>query len=182
MKSRGYWTYDRCKEVVKKYKTKKDLYTNDGSVYVTITRNKWFDLIDNLNISENDIFKRLIYSYEFSDNSCYVGLTFNIKKRNKQHLSGNGNSSVYKHIKKTGLIPKLIIKSEIMNMSDAINMENFILDKKRGVSLSIFKNKELCKIESMKYSKRTHFQNGNKSAYNNAWRNGWLDEFYPKIK
>jgi hypothetical protein len=60
MKSRGYWTYDRCKEVVKKYKTKKDLYTNDGSVYVTITRNKWFDLIDNLNISEN------------------VGLTFNI--------------------------------------------------------------------------------------------------------
>ena len=120
MKSRGYWTYERCKEIVSKYKTKKDLYKNDGSVYVTITRNKWFDLIENLEISTNDIFKRLIYVYEFSDNHCYIGLTYNIEKRNKQHLglSKGENSQVFKHMSKYGIKPKLVIKSDKIYVND----------------------------------------------------------------
>ncbi len=253
MKSRGYWTYERCKEIVSKYKTKKDLYKNDGSVYVTITRNKWFDLIENLEISTNDIFKRLIYVYEFSDNHCYIGLTYNIEKRNKQHLglSKGENSQVFKHMSKYGIKPKLVIKSDKIYVNDAIKMERDILneyilngwyilniaktgsiggfskfdidkcikqlerckslkefreeyksdyqyilkhklyyeninikelmDIKRNNPLnSGFNDKEKCRNESLKYKTRTSLQKGSKSAYNNAWKNGWLDEFYPK--
>lgn len=110
MKPRGYWTYERCKEIVGKYKTKSELYTNNKSVYVKITKMKWFELIENLTESRNDLLRRLIYVYEFTDNSCYVGLTFNIKKRNKQHMEDK-NSQVYKHIEKTGNIPNLVIKT-----------------------------------------------------------------------
>ena len=38
MKSRGYWTYERCEDIVSKYKTVKDLYTYDKSVYVKISK------------------------------------------------------------------------------------------------------------------------------------------------
>lgn len=55
MKHRGYWTRERCIETVSRYKTKKDLYTNDKSAYVTITRNKWFDIIDHLEVSKNEL-------------------------------------------------------------------------------------------------------------------------------
>ena len=55
-----------------------------------------------MEVSTNDILKRLIYVYEFSDNSCYIGLTYNIKNRNRQHLESN-KSPVFNYIKKLRL-------------------------------------------------------------------------------
>jgi predicted GIY-YIG superfamily endonuclease len=126
MKPRGYWTYEKCSEVASKYKTKKDLYTKDKSAYVKITKMRWFELLENLENSSNDLLKRLIYVYEFPDNNCYIGLTFDLKRRNKQHLESE-KSQVYKHIKKTGSIPKLIIKSELIDVDLAIIEEERIL-------------------------------------------------------
>ena len=55
------------------------------------------------------------------------------------------------------------------------------MDIKRNNPLnSGFNDKEKCRNESLKYKTRTSLQKGSKSAYNNAWKNGWLDEFYPK--
>lgn len=250
MKKRGYWTREECIKVVAKYKTKKDLYTNDGSAYVTITRNNWFDIMEHLEVSENNIFERLIYSYEFDDNHCYVGLTYNIDNRNKQHLYDD-NSQVSKHMNKTGLIPKLTIKVDKTNIYQAIKLEEFVLneykkngwfilnkaktgstggfskfnlqkcvenlvkcdnlkafriyykyeydyvvkhklyynndiireliDKKRLRKISEFSDKEKCKEESLKYKNKTQFQKYSKTAYNIAWRNKWLNEFFPKL-
>ena len=39
---------------------------------------------------------------------------------------------------------------------------------------------ETCQIESRKYLSRGEFAKGNKAAYLRAWKNGWLDEFFPK--
>ena len=247
MKSRGYWTKERCIEVVSKYKTKKELYTNDKSVYVTITRNKWFDIIEHLEVSKNNVFKRIIYSYEFDDNHVYVGLTYNIDNRNRQHLYED-NGQVSKHIKKTGLNPNLFIKTDRISIEEAIKMEEIILNEykvngwvilnkaktgstggfskfnledcinnlrssdtlknfrkfyksdyeyivkhklyydneiikkliedKKIFKKSIFNDKIICMQESIKYKNRTQFQKNNKTAYNIAWRNKWLDEFF----
>ena len=38
-------------------------------------------------------------------------------------------------------------------------------------------NKERCYEEAKKYSSRGDFVKGNQSAYNVAWKNGWLDDY-----
>jgi predicted GIY-YIG superfamily endonuclease len=167
MKHRGYWTRERCIETVSRYKTKKDLYTNDKSAYVTITRNKWFDIIDHLEVSKNDLFKRLIYSYEFEDKYFYVGLTYNINNRNKQHMN---RGSVSEHIGKTGLIPKLIIKTDMVSIEESIRLEEvilneyiskgwFVLNKAKTGSTGGFSSLNLDKLinEIKKYEKLSDF-------------------------
>jgi len=39
---------------------------------------------------------------------------------------------------------------------------------------------ELTKKESLKYKNRNQFRNNNMGAYLSSYRNGWLDEFFPK--
>jgi hypothetical protein len=85
MKKKTIYTYEFCEKIVKKYKTLKELRINNYQVYVAIHRNKWNELIDNLPKEGGD-YLRTIYSYEFKKyNSVYVGLTFDIKKRDIDH-------------------------------------------------------------------------------------------------
>ena len=39
-----------------------------------------------------------------------------------------------------------------------------------------------CKEEAKKYSSRNEFREGDYKAYQAAWKNGWLDEFYGESK
>ena len=41
---------------------------------------------------------------------------------------------------------------------------------------------EACYEEAKKYKTRYSFELGNSTAYNNALKNKWLDEFFPKNK
>ena len=45
----------------------------------------------------------------------------------------------------------------------------------------IFWTKENCAIEAFKYNTRNNFRLNSKSAYNAAWRNGWLDDICEHI-
>ena len=107
-KPNGYWTYERCKEISLKYDKKNLLQKENPSVYGAIFRNKWYDLYDHMIIQGNR-YKRLIYVFEFSDKRCYIGLTGNIKRREKQHLLKDVHSSVFKYILESNLNPILIL-------------------------------------------------------------------------
>lgn len=48
-KQRGYWTYERCKDVALECKTKKELSDKYISVIEVIRKNKWFELILHFN-------------------------------------------------------------------------------------------------------------------------------------
>ena len=95
-KPNGYWTIDRCKKEVLNYKSLKDLKENNSPLFHIILKNKWYFLIDWVKEYGNR-YKKLVYVYTFEDNSCYVGITGNIEKRNSEHLSQQ-KSSVYKKI------------------------------------------------------------------------------------
>lgn len=41
--------------------------------------------------------------------------------------------------------------------------------------------KEKCQEESLKYNIKQDFKLNSVSAHNSSKRNGWLDEFYPKV-
>lgn len=194
-KPNGYWTYERCKEVCLKYNKKNVLQKECSSVYNAIFNNKWFELYDHMELQGNR-YKRLIYVFEFSDKSCYIGLTGNIKRRERQHLLHDFESSVFKHMLETNLKPILILKSDYINVEDAIKMENIILDeykannwnilnkaKPGGIGSSNLKwTKEMCNDESKKYNKISEYQKKSKSSYNAALKNGWIDEVCSHMK
>ena len=107
------------------------LYQNGITIYIgenlPINRTNPFDPINDSETS-NEEYRRLIYAFEFSDNSCYVGLTGDIKRRKNQHLKVDEDSSVFIHMMKTQIYPKLIIKTDYIDVEDAIKMEEYILN------------------------------------------------------
>jgi predicted GIY-YIG superfamily endonuclease len=90
--------------------------------------------------------KRMVYVYEFSDKSVYVGLTYNENKRKSEHFVGK-STSVTKHINKTGLQPEYTnITNGYIDANDAADLEESlrlkyksngwnILNKKKGGGL-----------------------------------------------
>lgn len=187
-KPNGYWTYERCKEEALKYKTKKELRNECSIIYNKILKNKWNDLLSHLEIIGNK-YKRLIYSYEFCDNHCYIGLTGNIKRRNKQHLYGKDKSSVKKYIEKTKLIPKLIIKSDYVDVNLAILLEEKILNEYKNNGWIILNEvktgnigahdlkwtRESCENEIKKYNNLKDFVKYSGGAYVTIHKKGWTD-------
>jgi predicted GIY-YIG superfamily endonuclease len=193
-KPSGYWNYERCKEIALECKTKTELNKKNKSIYNAILINNWNELFDHMSITSNKN-KRLIYVYEFDDNYCYVGLTCNINRRHNQHLGKEKykGSSVYEHILKTNKLPKLIIKTDYINVNDAILLEEkFLIEYKNngwielnktktgGIGQNYKWNKELCREEAKKYNRIVDFMKNSGRAYFICIKNNWINEFFPK--
>lgn len=193
-KPQGYWTYEKCKIEALKYNSRSDM-SKGTFAYFVILRNKWYNLFGHMERIDKKR-KRLIYVYEFSDNHCYVGLTCEIKYRNKQHLERDSRSSVYKYIIESGLTPNLYIKTEYVSVEEAILLEEKILNeykengwmilnkvKTGGIgSPNIKWTKEMCIIESKKYDKISTYQRNSSSSYTSALKNKWIDEICSHMK
>ena len=188
VKPAGYWTYDRCKDITLKYNSIGKFRKENGGAYFAINYNNWNHLFDHMKILPN-FYKRLIYVYEFDDNSCYVGLTCDIIRRNKQHME-DFNSSVNKHIIETGFSPKLILKSDYIDIKDCVKLEETILTqyRDRGFNIlnknktgsiggvNLYWTKERCIEEIKKYKTYSEFRKKAGGAHNSSFKNGWLYE------
>ena len=187
-----FWTKEKCKEVASKYRSRSDFQRGDYNVYRRAYDNEWLDEICNHMVKIGNLYKRLIYVFEFSENSVYIGLTCDSDRRMNEHLMSK--TSVYKHIKKTGLSPSYKELTEYINSEEASVLEiNYVEEyKKKGFNiLNIVKagglggsrikwNYESCKEESSKYKNRTDFCRYKRKAYDLCVRNGWIDEFFEK--
>lgn len=187
-KPSGYWTFERCKEEALKHKTKREFVKKCPSAYKKSNKEKWLVDICSHMVSLGDIKHRCIYAYEFSDNSVYVGLTFDIDDRKNRHKNDEG-SAVYRHTHKTGIKPKLIKLTEYLEIKIAKKKEGEYVEKYKEsgwIILNIVETgglgnmprkwtKENCKNESLKYKTKTEFRNNNKSAYNTTLKYKWMD-------
>jgi hypothetical protein len=81
-----------------KYNTRTDMSKGESLAYINILKNKWYDLMNHMKYKTTSS-KRYIYAFEFSDNSVYVGLTFDLEARKYAHLTDE-SSTVNKHIQK----------------------------------------------------------------------------------
>jgi predicted GIY-YIG superfamily endonuclease len=193
-KPNGYWTYDNCALEALKYLTKIDFKRNSSSAYTVAHKNGWMKEISLHMISNGNKFKRCIYSYEFSDNSVYVGLTFNLNERHNNRNS-HTTDTVTKYQTKTGLIPIKKQLTEYVDVEEARILEGeFVEDyKSNGWNIlnikqtggiggnTLFWTKEKC-INIAKHCKsRTEFYN-HRGAYSSSQKNGWLDEIYLILK
>ena len=247
VKPKGYWSKENCQKESLKYKTRLEFKKGSGSAYGSSLRNGWLDEICGHMEVVGNLKMRGIYVFEFEDNYVYVGLTYDFKKRYNEHMDSI-KSSVYKHIQKTNLTPKLIQLTDYMDVELASKEEtmwennyisngwNMLNIKKTGglgggnlkwdydscqkeslkykTRYEFFKGssgayqsccrnrwlddicshmgdkrkhsgywtKEKCRIEALKYKTRNEFFKESRSAYNSSWKNGWLDEFFPKTK
>jgi predicted GIY-YIG superfamily endonuclease len=185
---RHKWTYEECKEEALKYTSRKELRENCSSVYYIIWKNKWSQLFSHMELLGNRL-KRLIYVYEFTNNTCYIGLTGNIKKRQLEHIKEE-KSSVYRYIKKTGLSYNLVIKTDYIDVEEASKLEGIIKDEYESVGWAILNriktgaighgkikwDYEACKKEALKYKTMSEFIKNKIGAYSAALNNNWLNE------
>lgn len=184
------WSEDECYTESLKYESRSKLAFNNPSVYKKVIKNGWTHMFSHMNNNYvND--KRCIYSYEFSENSVYIGLTKNIENRNRQHMN---KGTVFNHIKKCNLF-NFIKLTDYLDIQDAVKKETEYIDlyKSKGFSIlnkikaggigstgnlykSTYWTKDRCFEESLKYKYRSEFQKKSQSAYRSAQKNGWLNE------
>jgi len=187
-KPNGYWTKELCKEEALKCKTRSEFQKNNSSTYNSALKNGWLDEICSHMIIQNNNTKRCIYCYEFSDNSVYVGLTYNLEKRQKDRDNCD-NDQVTKHIKESKLKPIRKQLTEYINVNDAIKLEGYYVEKYNSEGWCVLNKAktgaiggplrwtyEKCKKEALKYKSRHEFENSSKGAYESSRKNGWLDE------
>jgi hypothetical protein len=189
MKKHNYWTYERCKDMAKLCKTRTEFKKLYPSAVDKSYDNKWMDDICSHMIKIGNYKKRCIYVAIFSDHYAYVGLTYNFNIRINSHIK-DINSSIYKHINKTGLKPRFEKLTDYVDINIAsTKLEEFFkthyeglgfkmlnIAKTGGVGGNIPKyTKEDCQKESLKYLTRGEFSKFS-NFYNVSFRNGWLDD------
>lgn len=194
---RNIYTKEKCLEIALKYEYKKDFYTNDGYVYDRCLKKKWINDVCLHMKKLGNHYYRCVYVYEFIDKSFYVGLTYNINKRDGQH---HNTGTVYEYSKINKIeIPAVKQLSDYVNKERAIELEKEYIEEYvkdgwekinilpgGGLGNSILKHThEKCIEIAKKCKSRKEFVNGNHGAYLSAKKNGWLIEIYnilPKIK
>jgi predicted GIY-YIG superfamily endonuclease len=185
-----YWTKEEVQKEANKYTNRYDFIKNSNSAYQSAVNNGWYDEVTKHMKYLGNLYKRLVYVYEFSDNTVYVGLTLSEERRNIAHTTKD-NSPVFKHIQETGLQPNFrIISDEYIDAEDAQNLEKCtiekyklegwnVLNKVKGGGLGsckrIWDKDKVMKIAAM-YTKMNDFKKNSPKAYQAARTYGWLED------
>lgn len=190
-------TYEEVLNAAKCYQTRMQFKNNDKANYSYAVSHGWLnDVCSHMN-PVGDMFKRCIYAYEFPNNVCYIGLTFDIEKRHKEH-STTDKSAVYRYCLENKIqIPKPIKLTDYVNKDEASKLEGEFLEKykERGWNMinkaktgglgghrNSFTNKKidvaLCKNIAMECDNQTQFMEKYRSLYLFSKRRGWLEYIF----
>lgn len=211
----GYWNdLNHCLEEASHYQNKNELEKKRYGCYHSFLRNGWMDKLDELYSNKIIQYRNMeekihsVYVYEIKDlNTCYVGRTNNIKRRDRQHRNGDRHSDgrithdcLWKFCNKNKIdIPKPIILEENLNASGSQKQEEYWLEKyekdgwktlntgvvgvNRGSLGAYFKwTYEKCKEIALQCKNKEEFKKVNQSAHNSARKNGWINDFFIQKK
>jgi hypothetical protein len=194
IKPPGFWTKNKCLEESSRYKTRSEFNKFSSKAYQHAWQNGWLDEICSHMQLFGDKYKRCIYAYEFSDNSAYVGLTFNINIRHSNHIS-NMKSPVYNKINQN-LKYKFKKLSIYLDIDKAKELEKYYVDeykknkwlilnkaKTGGTGGKLIKwTKEKCEEESLKYETKSEIKKYNGTVYNVIMKKNWTYMFNHMIQ
>jgi predicted GIY-YIG superfamily endonuclease len=173
-----------------KYDYPTQFKTNEPNIYRAAQGRKLLDKIKYKVGYIGNKLKRMVYVYEFSDKSVYVGLTYNENKRKSEHLSGRP-TSVTNHINKTGLNPEYTnITNGYIDATDAAVLEEDlrlkyksngwnILNKRKGGGLggnTIKWTIDMIKEVANKCNSREEFKDTYPGAMNASKQKGIYDD------
>ena len=147
-KPKGYWTYERCYEEAKKYKTKREFAKGSPSAYNVSYKKGWLD---------NYIWfikRQKPNGYWNSYENC---LDEAKKYKSRSEFKKSCNGAYRSSIKHNWINDYTWFKS---------------LLKPKG-----YWTYETCFEEAKKYKTRKKFENGCSGAYNVSRKNGWLNDY-----
>jgi hypothetical protein len=183
------WNKVKLHKEALKYDSRTEFEQNSQNAYNSALRFKIMDEITTHMEPLGHKYKRMIYVYEFPDNFCYVGLTFNQKKRHNSHITSK-SSAVYQHIKKTGLTPVFKPLTEYIDNVFAQKKENeflekyvkegwFILNKTKtgnlGSNQQLWTKEKIWEI-AKKYDKLIDFRKNEQNVYHAALKSDYYEE------
>ena len=201
------WNYDSCKKEAEKYSTKFDFRKKSPSAYSAAWRNKWLVDFIWLGTRQYEIDKNkkdyCVYSYEIIEtNKVYVGLTNNIKRRDRQHRFGIKHSMGVKYSNLHAIVekekvkfpsPKILysgltscdaqIKEKCCIDEYALNGWEIINIGKTGYGIGSLGStwlkwdKEACFKEALKYSQKSEFKKNSSGAYASSIKHGWYESY-----
>ncbi len=147
------WSKEKIREEALKYTTRSEFHKKSCSAYNVAYKNNWLDEFCTHMVDGRD----LIIRKWSRETSRLEALKYKTKNEFKKHSVGAYNAC------------------RANNWLDEFcaHMETF--SKPRGH----WKSKENCRLEALKYEKRTHFKKYSKGAFNVSKENDWLDEFFP---
>lgn len=194
-----YWTEEMTQEEALKYTTRKDFAEGSPRAYDAARAHGWLNDITTHMVYIGNMYKRMVYAFEFPDNSVYVGLTLNQKQREKQHtkLDEKSNSAVSKKIRESQLLPIMVqISDGYLPSDDAQKLEECkieeyrekgwtILNVKKAGALGFCERKwtyETVIDEAKKYNSRTEWARNSSASYHLALMNGWVEEMTKHMK
>jgi hypothetical protein len=187
-----YWhNYDNCLNEALKYKNKTEFITQSQHVYSIALKNGWIDNICSHMTPIGDRYNKCIYVYEFEDNHVYVGLTYNLKVREKSRKQDN-KDAVILHIKKTGFKPVLYQLTDYLPVDDAIILEGEFLEKYRNEGWFLLNKRKTGGIGSttpvwnfnrmkkiiLNFKSINEFKLKENDLYKICERSGWLDSLF----
>ena len=186
----GSMTFDKLMSIAKRYKTRKSFCEDHSDLMSWAKGNGYWNEITEHMDYVGDQYKRGVYVFEFSDNSCYVGLTGDFDRRLHEHISGFGKTSVFKHISENNVTYNFKIMSDYITSKNSQKLEGKLIKKYKKEGWNILNSakagglgygekkwtREKVIEESKKYNRSIDFKKGSYSAYVCAQRHGWLNE------
>jgi len=189
------YTKKDCQRAARKFKSRTEFQKGVPSIYVYAQRHGLLNEICQHMPRRGSHYSRIIYVFEFKDHYAYVGLTYDIERRKKEHLK-DSLSPVFQHIQETKQKYKFKLLTDWLTKDDAAIRENELIEEYRsngwnmlnrmpGGGLGsgpILYTKDVCASEAKKYEYKKDFKEANESMYVVAHRNGWLKEICAHMK
>jgi len=186
--NRGHWNEDRCRNEALKYGSRSEFKNNSSAAYEASRINGWLDNACLHMFVIGDMAHRYLYAI-VKDKSIYFGITFDPRKREKEHALGlsrsteklNGNFEFHLLTKyPIDVNLALSIEKELIKVfSNNSHLE--LLNKSSGGEFGgggVKWTKDICKAISTQYKNKGQFYMYDRNAYEASLRNGWINEFF----
>jgi hypothetical protein len=187
--------FDRCYEKALLCESRGEFQKKFNNEYGIAYRHGWLDEMCSHMVKLGNLYKRCIYVYEFVEiKTVYVGLTFNIKHRDKQHRDSINGSVLKFSLSKNIPIPKIKQLTDYIDFETASLLEGEILTKyeKNGwASLNKIKtgglggnkrdvnyDKTTCFEIASKYQTVSEFEKENYKLCQILRDNGWIKDAF----
>lgn len=149
-----HWTKERCLEEAKKYEMRKDFQKECSGAYAAAYRNKWLDEIC------SHMERPTPHNSYWTSERCHdEALKYTTRKDFQR-----GSGGAYNAARRKGLLDTICAHMPKTN-------------KPSG-----YWTKNRCFREAQKNKRMSEFRKNCPSAFNIAWRNGWIDEIRDLLK
>jgi len=179
------WTKDKVLKAAKKYSSKIEWRLNSVSSYSTAKQKGWINEASKHMVLLGSKYKRCIYSLKIKNKKIiYIGLTFNLKKRIKDHFKTKRFKRLIQEYGKKNIITKQLTpyidrakasKLEIKLIKEKLDKGYSLLNVAKGGGLGgderIWTEKKI--IESaLKFKTKLEWNNAESGAYQAAKARG----------